>query len=146
MTCTVNKYDQSHGFVAHPRALMVLNCNYRLQTYAKVDRQDEGHIKVKVKYLHPFKFYVAHTFCKRVVCIRLKYYLFYRCLSVHREVPGPGGDAWSRGCLVPGGVPCPWGGAWSQGGCLVLGVCVWRPPSGRLLLWAVRILLECILV
>ena len=31
--------------------------------------------KVKVKYLHPFKFYVAHTFLKRVVCIRLKCYL-----------------------------------------------------------------------
>ena len=36
----------------------------------------EGHIKVKVKYLHPFKFYVAHTFCKRVVCIRLNAFLF----------------------------------------------------------------------
>ena len=38
--------------------------------------QGEGHIKVKVKYLHPFKFYVAHTFCKRVVCIRLNTFLF----------------------------------------------------------------------
>ena len=35
----------------------------------KVTHQGEGHIKVKVKYLHPFKFYVAHTVCKRVVCI-----------------------------------------------------------------------------
>ena len=35
----------------------------------KVTHQDEGHIKVKVKYLHPFKFYVAHTLCKWVVCI-----------------------------------------------------------------------------
>ena len=43
----------------------------------KVTHQGEGHIKVKVKYLHPFKFYVAHTLCKRVVCIRLKYYLFF---------------------------------------------------------------------
>ena len=42
----------------------------------KVTHQGEGHIKVKVKYLHPFKFYVAHTLCKRVVCIRLKCYLF----------------------------------------------------------------------
>ena len=41
----------------------------------KVTHQGEGHIKVKVKYLHPFKFYVAHTLCKRVVCIRLKCYL-----------------------------------------------------------------------
>ena len=39
----------------------------------KVTHQSEGHIKVKVKYLHPFKFYVDHTFCKRVVCIRLKF-------------------------------------------------------------------------
>ena len=35
----------------------------------KFIHQGEGHIKVKVKYLHSFKFYVAHTFCKRVVCI-----------------------------------------------------------------------------
>ena len=35
----------------------------------KVTHQGEGHIKVKVKYLHPFKFYVAHTLCKWVVCI-----------------------------------------------------------------------------
>ena len=41
----------------------------------KVTHQGKGHIKVKVKYLHPFRFYVAHTFCKRVVCIRLKCYL-----------------------------------------------------------------------
>ena len=41
----------------------------------KVKHQGEGHIKVKVEYLHPFKFYVAHTLCKRVVCIRLKCYL-----------------------------------------------------------------------
>ena len=42
----------------------------------KVTHQGEGHIKVKVKHLHPFRFYVAHTLYKRVVCIRLKYYLF----------------------------------------------------------------------
>ena len=41
----------------------------------KVTHQDEGHIKVKVKYLHPFKFYVAHTLFKQMVCIRLKCYL-----------------------------------------------------------------------
>ena len=41
----------------------------------KVTYQGEGHIKVKVKYLHPFKFYVAHALCKRMVCIRLKCYL-----------------------------------------------------------------------
>ena len=41
----------------------------------KLIHQGEGHIKVKVKYLHPFKFYVTHALCKRVVCIRLKCYL-----------------------------------------------------------------------
>ena len=60
-------------------------------------------------------------------------------------MPGPGGGlvpegcAWSGGVPGPGGsgpgaVPGPGGGAW------------WRPPPGRLLLRAVRILLECILV
>ena len=48
----------------------------------KVTQQGEGHIKVKVKYLHPFKFYVAHALCKRVVCIRLKCYLFEIYVSV----------------------------------------------------------------
>ena len=38
--------------------------------------RSRSHIKVKVKYLHLFKFYVARTLCKRVVCIRLKCYLF----------------------------------------------------------------------
>ena len=55
-----------------------------------------------------------------------------------------GSGAWSGGCLVWRGVPGPGGkgrgwwvperGAW------------WRHPPGRLLLWAVRILVECILV
>ena len=43
----------------------------------KVTHQGEGHIKVKVKYLHPFRFYVAHALCKQVVCIRLKCYLLF---------------------------------------------------------------------
>ena len=34
--------------------------------------RSRSYIKVKVKYLHRFKFYVAHTFCKRVVCIQVK--------------------------------------------------------------------------
>ena len=64
-------------------------------------------------------------------------------------VPDPGGGvgAWSRGggCLILGGawswgVPGPGGVALSRGGCLV------ETPHGRLLLRAVRILLECILV
>ena len=57
----------------------------------------------------------------------------------HGRVPGAGGvpglgGAWSRGCLVQG--------VWSQEGAW------WRPPPppGRLLLQAVRILLECIIV
>ena len=45
------------------------------------------------------------------------------------------------GCLVQEGV----GGDLLRGVCLVLGGAWWRPP-GRLLLRAVRILLECILV
>ena len=49
----------------------------------KVTHQGEGHIKVKVKYLHPFKFYVAHALCKRVVCIRLKCYLFSYCIQLN---------------------------------------------------------------
>ena len=61
--------------------------------------------------------------CSRFITARkqsLRRLCFYRCLSVHRGVPGP------EGGLVPRGT-------W------------WRPP-GRLLLRAVRILLECILV
>ena len=42
----------------------------------KFIHQHEGHIKVKAKYLHLCKFYVAHTLCKQVVFIRLKCYLF----------------------------------------------------------------------
>ena len=42
----------------------------------KVTHQGQGHIKIKVKYLHPFNFYVAYALYKRVVCIRLKCYLF----------------------------------------------------------------------
>ena len=41
----------------------------------KLTHQGEGHIKVKVKYLHLFKFHVAHILCKPVVYIRLKCYL-----------------------------------------------------------------------
>ena len=58
--------------------LLISTC-MQLQVINKdmVTHQGEGHIKVKVKYLHPFKFYVAHTLCKRVVCIRLKCYLLF---------------------------------------------------------------------
>ena len=58
-----------------------------------------------------------------------------RILFTGGSGPG-GGGAWSGG----GGVPGPRGDAWPRGGCLV------ETPPGRLLLRAVRILLECILV
>ena len=48
-------------------------------------------------------------------------------------MPGPGEGAWSQGVSAPGGLSAQGRGAW------------WRAP-GRLLLRAVRILLECILV
>ena len=50
-----------------------------LQVINKVKfiHRGESHIKFKVKYLHPFKFYVACTLCKRVVCIRLNVFLFH---------------------------------------------------------------------
>ena len=79
-------------------------------------------------------------------------------------MPGSGGSAWFGGVAGPRGVPGPRGvysrgeggiGAWSSGVLGPGGVCSrgtpglggawWRPPR-RLLLWAVRILLECILV
>ena len=66
----------------------------------------------------------------------------------------------NRGCAIPaciaGGIPaclavggaipaCLAAGGLLPGGCLLWGV--WRPPGSRqLLLWMVRILLECILV
>ena len=73
-------------------------------------------------------------------------------VSAPRGVPGPGG------ALVPGAVPALGGSA--SGGCLLQGVSVPRGMAAlggvvpgclvetpqRLLLWAVRILLECILV
>ena len=72
-------------------------------------------------------------------------------------VSGPGGVcSWREGgcllpeglvlggCLLPGGV-CSWG-VGSGCVCLVQGVVPGGDPPGWLLLWAVRILLECILV
>ena len=38
----------------------------------KVTHQGEGHIKVKVKYIHPFKFYITHTLHKREMLLVLK--------------------------------------------------------------------------
>ena len=57
------------------------------------------------------------------------------CHSVHRGVwSGPGG---CLGGTCSRGMPSP------EGGCLLPGGAWWRPP-GKLLLQAVRILLECI--
>ena len=49
-----------------------------LQVINKVKfiHQGEGDSKVKEKYLHSFRFYVGHTFCKRVVCILLNAFLY----------------------------------------------------------------------
>ena len=59
--------------------------------------------------------------------------------------PGSGGGAWSWGvCLLPDECACSQGGVPAPGGCLLQGVAWWRPPRW-LLLWAVCILLECIL-
>ena len=71
--------------------ILVLCMWLRVINKVKVTHLAEGHIKVKVKYLHPFKvkylhpfkFYVAHTFCKRMVCIRLKCYLFLKFFGGH---------------------------------------------------------------
>ena len=41
--------------------LLVLCMWLQVINKVKVTHQGEGHIKVKEKYLHPFKFYVAHT-------------------------------------------------------------------------------------
>ena len=60
------------------------------------------------------------------------------CLSTGGVVAGPGE------CMVRGGVCCQ-GGACSRGG-MVPGGGAWWKPSRRLLMRAVRILLECILV
>ena len=56
--------------------LLILCMWLQVINKVKVTHQGEDHINVKVKYLHLFKFYVARTLWKRVVCIRLKCYLF----------------------------------------------------------------------
>ena len=61
--------------------LLILHMLLHVINKVKVTHQSEGHIKVKVKYLHPFKFYVVSTLCKRVVCIRLKGYLFVQVMT-----------------------------------------------------------------
>ena len=68
-----------------------------------------------------------------------------------RGVPAPGGCLLWGGLPAPGGVPASGEGACSGGGCLLWGMPApgevpGGDPPGRLLLRAVRILLECILV
>ena len=67
-------------------------------------------------------------------------------------MPGPGGLPAPGECLLPGGgvcllpgEPAPGGVPGPDGGCVCSGGCLVETP-GRLLLRAVRILLECILV
>ena len=62
--------------------LLIVSIWPKVINKVKVTHQGEGHIKVKIKYLHPFKFYVACTLCKCMVCILLKCYLFLLCKSV----------------------------------------------------------------
>ena len=71
--CHISKNDSFTYF-----NLLILCMWLQVINQVKVTHQGEGHIKVKVNYLHPFKFYVAHTLCKGVVCIRLKCYLFWK--------------------------------------------------------------------
>ena len=89
-----------------------------------------------------FRIFIAHKRSLRRLC-------FYRCLSVHgggvskprpRGCPGPSPGGLSR--------PRPGGGVSRRrpGGCLPRGGPTPPPPSRRLLLRTVRILLECILV
>ena len=56
--------------------LLILCMWLQIINKVKVTHQDEGHTKVKVKYLHPFRFYVVHTLCKWLVCIQLNAFLF----------------------------------------------------------------------
>ena len=75
-----------------------------------------------------------------VLCAFSPHLMTHRGGAWSQGVTGPGG-----GCLVPGGGCLVPGGAWS-GGSGPGGYLVETPPPGWLLLWAVRILLECILV
>ena len=59
-------YEQNDNFTYYN---MLILCMW-LQVINKVKfiHQGEGHIKVKVKYLHSFKFYVVHTLCSLYCC------------------------------------------------------------------------------
>ena len=69
--------------------LLILCMWLQVINKVRVTHQGQGHIKVKAKYLHPFKLDIACTLCKLMVCIRLKCYLFflsffvsiYKCLT-----------------------------------------------------------------
>ena len=86
----------------------------------------------------------ANEVCGKVIFLHLFVILFTG------GMPGPRGDAWSRGCLLPGGVcsqrgVCSRGVCSGGGGACSHGGAWWRPPR-QLLLLVVCILLECILV
>ena len=49
--------------------ILLISTHYSSMCGYKSLKRSSSYIKIKVKYLHPFKFYVAHTLCKRVVCI-----------------------------------------------------------------------------
>ena len=79
---------------------------------------------------------------------------FYTCLSVilfTAGVPGPGGCAWSGGgSWSRGGAWSGWQGCLVQEGAWLGGAWFWgwlvETPLRQLLLWVVRIILECIIV
>ena len=79
-------YEKNDNFIYF--SLLILCMWLKVINKVKVTHQGEGHIKVKVKYLHPFRFYVAHTLCKRVVCIRLKCYLFSLVFTIGQHLTG----------------------------------------------------------
>ena len=56
-----SSYEKNNNFTYVN--MLVLFIWLQVINKVKVTRQGEGHIRAKVKYLHPFKFYVAHALC-----------------------------------------------------------------------------------
>ena len=67
-------YEKNYSFTYFNWLIKVIN-------KVKVTHQGEGHIKVKVKYIHPFKFYVDHTLCKlhstEMLLVKTAYNIIY---------------------------------------------------------------------
>ena len=85
----------------------------------------------------------------KVICLQVCICPQGGCLVRGWGVPAPKG-VWSGACACSGGGCLLWGEVWSGGGAcsqggLLRGGPWWGPPQ-RLLLWTVRILLECILL